>query len=104
MKGSLTANIVLGKTVEKTVIKEVEVEKKKKCGVCLEEYNTTRVIEANIKVCGHRYCRGCLMAICENANLPIYNHWAHVHSRRVPPKCPSCQKNFTTSDILKIFN
>lgn len=87
MKGSLTANIVLGKTVEKTVIKEVEAEKKK-CGVCFEEYNFTRVIEANIKVCGHRYCRGCLMEICENANS----------------KCPSCQKNFTMSDILKIYN
>jgi len=104
---SLTANIVLGKTVvhtvEKTVIKEVE--KKKKCGVCLEEYNSSTVKEAILKVCGHKFCLQCMTKICNESDRRLQqdrrlNYRPIIH----PPKCPICQKHFYKNDILKIFD
>jgi hypothetical protein len=98
---------VLGKTVvhtvEKTVIKEVEVEKKKKCGVCLEEYNSSTVKEAILKVCGHKFCLQCMTKICNEYDRRLERRWNYrqiIH----PPKCPICQKHFYKNDILKIFD
>jgi len=99
---SLTANIVLGKTV----IKEIEVEKKSKCGVCLEEYNTSTVKEVVSKKCGHKCCFQCMTKICNESDRRL------VQDRQLnpgyrpnfhPPRCPVCQEMFFKKDILKIF-
>ena len=101
----MTGNIVLGKV--EVVEKTVEVDKKKKCGICFEEYNSTNVVEAVLKTCGHCACRKCLYKIWEEAEQQAWRNRRWTPNARVTAvkaKCPTCQKEFGYTQILKIFH
>ena len=82
MKDFMTENISIGK------IEVVEVEKKKSCTICAEEFDEIDVVSAFIKTCGHAtYCEACLKRVSDENS-----------------RCPTCQEYFDDDDIMKIYD